>query len=205
MGATAVAIVYSPWGKQSGAHMNPSVTLTFLALGKVQPWDALFYTLAQFTGALAGVAAARLVLGAALAHPAVGYVATLPHRGASVAFAAELAIAFLLMSTILVVSNSPWARWTGVFAGSLVALYITFEDPLSGMSLNPARTLASAVAAMRFDALWVYFTAPALGLLAASQAYTRLRGRAAVSCAKLHHQNPKRCIFCREPVAARAA
>ena len=55
MGLTAVAIIYSPWGKQSGAHINPSVTLTFLRLGKIRGWDALFYIASQFTGAVVGV------------------------------------------------------------------------------------------------------------------------------------------------------
>src|SRR5499427_4542944 len=51
MGLTAIALIYSPWGKQSGAHLNPSVTLTFFRLGKIAPWDAAFYFLAQFVGA----------------------------------------------------------------------------------------------------------------------------------------------------------
>lgn len=55
MGLTAIGIIYSPWGKQSGAHINPSVTLTFFRLGKVKPWDAFFYIIAQFIGGLAGV------------------------------------------------------------------------------------------------------------------------------------------------------
>jgi aquaporin Z len=197
MGLTAVGIIYSPWGQQSGAHMNPSVTLAFLRLGKVKPWDAFFYVLAQFAGGLLGVLAARLALGPILAHPSVNYVVTVPGAGGlGVAFVAEVGIAFVMMTTILTVSNSSLARWTGLFAGALVATYITFEEPLSGMSLNPARTLGSALPAMTFSALWVYFTAPPLGMLLASQAYTTLRSAGAVHCAKLHHQNPKRCIFC---------
>src|SRR5215510_14722890 len=54
MGLTLIGLVYSPWGKQSGAHMNPAFTLTFLRLGRVAPWDALFYVIAHFTGAIAG-------------------------------------------------------------------------------------------------------------------------------------------------------
>src|SRR3970282_1358936 len=78
MGLTAVAIIYSPWGKQSGAHINPSVTLTFFRLGKIKPWDAFFYVLAQFAGAMAGVFLVAQFLGAALADPAVRYVVTVP-------------------------------------------------------------------------------------------------------------------------------
>jgi aquaporin Z len=55
MGLTAIAIIYSPWGQQSGAHINPSTTLTFFRLGKIEFWDACFYFLAQFAGGVAGV------------------------------------------------------------------------------------------------------------------------------------------------------
>jgi aquaporin Z len=177
--------------------MNPSVTLAFLRLGKVKPWDALFYVLAQFAGGLAGVLLSRALLGRVLAHPAVQYVVTVPGEwGAGVAFVSEVVIAFLMMTTVLVVSNGPLARWTGLFAGALVWAYITIEAPLSGMSLNPARTLGSAVPAMTWTALWIYFTAPVVGMLAAAEAYVRARSAGAVHCAKLHHENDRRCIFC---------
>jgi aquaporin Z len=64
------------------------------------------------------------------------------------------------------------------------------------MSMNPARTFGPALVAQMWDGLWVYFTAPPLGMLMAAQGYLRLRGPAAVECAKLDHQNEKRCIFC---------
>jgi len=202
MGLTFLGIVYSPWGKQSGAHLNPSVTLTFLRLGKVRPWDALFYVLAQFGGGLAGVMVATTILGAALGHPSVHYVVTVPGgAGNGVAFLAEWAIAFVMMATVLIVSNGPRARFTGAFAATLVVAYIAFEAPLSGMSLNPARTLGSALPAMTWTALWLYFTAPPLGMLAAAQVYIGVRSAGAVRCAKLHHQNDKRCIFCRGGLA----
>ncbi len=206
MGATAVGLIYSPWGQQSGAHMNPSVTLTFLRLGKVKPWDAFFYVLAQFAGGLLGVLVARAALGEILTHPSVNYVVTVPGSGgAGVAFVAEVSIAFVMMMTILVVSNGPLARSTGLFAGALVATYITFEAPLSGMSLNPARTLGSALPSMTWTALWVYFIAPPLGMLLAAEGYTTVRSARAVHCAKLHHQNQKRCIFCQDaPVPGQA-
>src|SRR5713226_8095364 len=66
MGMTAIAIIYSPWGKQSGAHINPSVTLTFLRLGKIRGWDAFFYITSQFTGAVVGVSLVALLLGKAV-------------------------------------------------------------------------------------------------------------------------------------------
>ena len=195
MGATAVSVIYSPWGKQSGAHLNPSVTLAFLRLGKVKPWDAAFYVVAQFVGGLAGVLFARMLLGPALASPQVNYAITTPGPGgAALAFGAELAISFVLMTTVLTVSSGPWAEATGLFAAVLVTAYIFFEAPYSGMSMNPARTLGSAIPARTWTALWVYFTAPPLGMLLAAEAHRRLSGRA--PCAKLHHENRRRCIFC---------
>ena len=147
MGLTAVGLIYSPWGQRSGAHLNPSVTLTFWRLGKVTSWDAFFYVTAQFVGAIVGVGVAATMLDAWLAHPAVIYAATVPGvGGVGVAFVAEFLISFLLMTVVLTVSNRPGLnRFTGLCAGALVASYIVFEAPLSGMSMNAARTVGSAV------------------------------------------------------------
>ena len=195
MGGTAIALVFSPLGKRSGAHFNPAVTLTFWRLGKIKNWDALFYILAQFIGGIAGVFLVSLFARMALSHPAVNYVATLPgSRGVGVAFLAEFVIAFILMSVVLRVSNTPHlARFTGLFAGALVAIYITFEAPLSGMSMNPARTFGSAFAGHLWTGLWIYFIAPVLAMQLAASLYLRRDG--IVCCAKLHHHNSYRCIF----------
>lgn len=203
MGLTAVGLIYSPWGQRSGAHLNPSVTLAFLRLGKVAVWDAAFYILAQFAGGVLGVGLAALCLGRPLADPVVDYVATVPGpRGPAVAFLAETLISFGLMFTVLVVSNTArLARFTGLCAGALVALYITIEAPLSGMSMNPARSLGSAVPAHALTVLWIYFAAPLVGMLLAAELYVRVRGAQRVLCAKLHHTSA-RCIFAcgyREP------
>jgi aquaporin Z len=197
MALTAVSIIYSGWGKQSGAHMNPAVTLTFFRLGKIEPWDAFFYVVAQFVGGVSGVAIASLLLGMVAAHPAVNYAVTRPGPlGVKVAFLAEVIISFVLLLTVLTVSNSKkWARYTGLFGGALIASYITFEAPLSGMSMNPARTFGSALLARSFDSLWLYFVAPPIGMLAAAEVYVRLSSIRAVHCAKYHHNNDKRCIF----------
>lgn len=198
MGSTAIAVIYSPWGKQSGAHINPSVTLTFMRLGKIPAWDAIFYVFAQFTGAILGVFLVARLLGAAVSHPAVRYVVTTPGpHGPWVALLAEFVIALLMMTTVLYFSNHHnLSRYTGLFAGALVATYITFEAPFSGMSMNPARSTGSAVPAEIFTGLWIYLTAPLLGMLTAAEIYLWRRGRSAVKCCKLHHDNDKRCIFC---------
>ncbi|MCU1299433.1 MAG: major intrinsic protein [Acidobacteriaceae bacterium] len=196
MGATVIAIVMSPWGKGSGGHFNPAITSTFYRLGKVEFWDAWFYAIALFFGAITGVALARYVLRGALGNDAVRYAVTVPGMyGSWVAFLAELAISFILMITVLFATNRKrLAPYTAYFAGVLIATYITFEAPLSGMSTNPARTFGSAFHASYWHALWIYFIAPSLGMLAAGEAFLRARDGVAPYCAKLHHANNERCI-----------
>lgn len=197
MGASITAIVLSPWGKQSGGHFNPAITFTFYRLGKIEFWDTWFYTIAQFLGAIGGVALARLALRGTLASNTVRYAVTAPGLyGRTVAFVAEVAISFGLMLTILFLTNrKSLAAYTPYFAGALIAIYITFETPLSGMSTNPARTLGSAFHANYWQALWIYFLAPSLGMLLAAELFLRVRGGVGPYCAKLHHTNNKRCIF----------
>ena len=197
MGLTAVALIYSPWGEQSGAHMNPATTLTFLWLGKIGALDAVFYILSQMAGGVLGVLAVRLLLPGRLGHPDVNFVATVPgRRGVGIAWLGELAISFLMMLAVLVSSNSSeFAPVSGVIAGVLLALYIAFEAPLSGMSLNPARTLGSAVAARQWRAFWVYLTAPVVGMWLAAAVYSAWPSQPRVYCAKLAHFNDRPCIF----------
>lgn len=198
MGGTAIILIYSPWGKQSGAHFNPATTLTFYRLGKIAKWDTVYYIVAQFLGGIAGVQLVALLIPSLVSAPSVNYVVTAPGAGgAGVAFLAEFIITFVQMSMVLRVTNTKrLAPYTPLFVGAMVALYITFEAPLSGMSMNPARTFGSAFAAHSWMALWVYFVAPPLGMLLASEVYVRTRGRHSILCAKMHHQNNQRCIFC---------
>src|SRR5207248_7366637 len=131
-------IVYSPLGQQSGAHLNPSVTLTFLRLKKIQAVDAGGYVISQFIGGVLGVIAAVIVVGKHVADPAVHYVVTIPGRhGITPALLAEFTLAFFMMSAVLHTSNDPRLhRWTGIIAGALAGTYIAIEAPISGMSMN---------------------------------------------------------------------
>lgn len=201
MGATAIAIVMSPWGKRSGGHFNPGITLTFYRLGKVEFWDAWLYVTAQFLGAIGGVALARYVLRGALGNHAVRYAVTVPGvYGSTLAFMAELTISFILMITVLFATNRKrLAPYAAYFVGVLIGMYYTLEAPLSGMSTNPARTFGSALHANYWHGLWIYFIAPSLGMLAAGEIFLRARRGAAPYCAKLHHANDKRCIFHHTP------
>jgi aquaporin Z len=126
----------------------------------------------------------------------VNYVATLPgHSGIGVAFIAESSISFLLMLVILSSANhARIARFTGLIVACLVASFITFEAPLSGMSMNPARTLGPDIVGDVWRGLWIYFLAPPLGMLAAAELFVRVRGRRSIRCAKLHHDH-RPCIF----------
>jgi len=199
MGLTAVGIIYSPWGKQSGAHINPAVTLAFYSLKKIKPWDALFYIVFQFTGAVMGVFLAAQIIGKAIQHPDVRYFATFPHRyGEMGAFTVEFLISFFLMLVVLVLMNK--ARLTaflGIFVGILVALYANIAGPISGFSMNPARTFGSALPSTVWTSCWIYFTAPIIGMLLAAQLFSQFSKHR--SCAKLHHENTKRCIHCGKP------
>jgi len=197
MGLTAIALIYSPWGKRSGAHMNPAVTLTFWRLGKVADWDAVFYVIAQFLGGTAGVVLAAAILGEAFTAAPVRYAVTVPGpRGVVPALGAEALIAAVMMATILLASNTPrLERLTGLFAGALVATYISIEAPLSGMSINPARSFASALPAGEWQAFWIYLVAPLAGMALGAELHSAWR-RAPVHCAKLLHPANQRCIHC---------
>jgi len=190
MGLTAIALIKSPFGQRSGAHMNPAVTLTFHRLGKISSGDAIAYVVAQFIGGALGLWLLSLLEPKALA--GVGYVATRPGpSGIAVAFVAEAVISFLLMTVVLHASNAARvAPYTPFLAGACVAAFIIIEEPFSGMSMNPARSFASALVGGVWDPLWIYFVAPPSGMLAAAMLY---RGR--VYCAKLNHFGKARCIF----------
>ena len=203
MGLTAIALIYSPWGQRSGAHMNPAVTFTFWRLGKVSGVDALAYGVAHFIGGMLGVVVVVALFGDAFTAAPVRYVVTLPGpAGDVVAFLAELVISLLLMLAVLTASNHPrFAPYTGFIAGALVATWISIEAPLSGMSMNPARSFASAAPAGSWESLWLYFTAPVLGMLAAAELWLLTDRR--VGCAKLLHPSDVRCIHCGHEPAPR--
>jgi aquaporin Z len=197
MGVTAVLIIHSSMGKRSGAHFNPAITLTYVRLGKISRSDALFYVLSQFIGGVLGVALSALFLGPRLAGPSVMYAETVPGKyGTGAAFAAEAFMAALLMGVVLWASNRPSiASRTGYFVGILITFYVLVFAPVSGFSVNPARTTASAVFADVWTAIWVYFSAPLLGMLFSAEIYIRSQGHDRILCAKLHPDPLYECPF----------
>jgi aquaporin Z len=191
----ATLVVYSPLGQRSGGHINPAVTLAFWRAGKVPARDAVAYVIAQFAGALAGTLAAGLAWREMT--PAIQYAATTPGAGysATAALVAETVITFLLVFTIFVCVNKPRiAPRTGLIAGALVALIVMIEAPVSGASLNPARTLGPAIVAPHYRDVWIYFVGPCLGALIAVAAYSR-QWESATVCAKLYHTERYPCPF----------
>jgi aquaporin Z len=202
MGLTAILIIHSPPGKRSGAHFNPAITLTYYRLGKIQGWDAMFYVIFQFCGGIFGVGISALLLGARLAVPAVNYAVTVPGEyGTAAAFLAELFMSVLLMAVVLWATNKPsFAFYTSYLVGILITLYILFFAPVSGFSINPARTTGSAVFAGIWTAWWLYFVAPLTGMLASAEIYRFVYGAESILCAKLHPDPAYPCPFiCRYP------
>jgi aquaporin Z len=198
MGLTIYALAHSAWGRRSGAHFNPAVTLAFFRLGRVAPADAVGYVAAQFVGATGGILIAVSVLGLLVGGERVDYVVTVPGAaGVAAAFAAELVLSFLLMTAILTaLSSDRFAAHAGALAASLVAVFITLASPLSGVSMNPARTFASDLAAAEFTALWVYLVAPSLAMTVAAERHRRHAQPTEDACAKLVHDAALPCIFC---------
>ncbi|MEP6647059.1 MAG: aquaporin [Saprospiraceae bacterium] len=146
MGITAVGLINSGWGKKSGAHMNPAVTIAFWHLHRISGAHAFWYILAQIIGGTLAVFMVKALVPTLITTPEVNYVATKPGmQGLLFAFGAEFLMAFILFYTVLTLSNSSKAAWTGICAGALVFIFISLEAPLSGMSINPARTIASSL------------------------------------------------------------
>jgi aquaporin Z len=203
MGATAILIIRSPMGKRSGAHFNPAITLTYFRLGKIGKWDAGFYVVSQFIGGICGVGLSALCLRSSLAVPAVDYAVTVPGRGGTVgAFCAEYFMAALLMLVVLWFSNRPpLTQYTSYLVGVLITFYVFVFAPVSGFSINPARTTGSAVFAHVWTAVWLYFVAPVIGMMTSAEIYLRVYGKESVLCAKLHPDSSYPCPFlCQFPL-----
>lgn len=191
----ATLVVYSPLGQRSGGHINPAVTLAFWLLGKVPARDVLPYIAAQVAGAIAGVALAALVLGD-LAR-SVQYAATAPGDGWTwgSALIAEAVATFALVFLIFVCVNKPSvAARTGIFAGLLVVALVTVEAPISGTSVNPARSAAPALLVPLVRDQWIYVVGPIAGAILAAIAYRGRWGETTV-CAKLYHTAKYPCPF----------
>jgi len=187
IGLAVAVMTYSVWGKRSGAHLNPAVTLAFWQLGSLRAADAFWYVVFQFGGALAGGTLMAQLLARWYSHPAIKQNTTTPGDwGVGVALLAEAAISAFFMFVLLWALHSEQRRkYAGWLLAGLLALYIGFETPLSGMSLNPARSLGTAIAAGKFTGLWVYFVAPIAAMWLVAVLFQRYYQDATLECAIL--------------------
>ena len=162
-GFIVMAMIYSI-GNISGAHINPAATLGFLFAGRLNGKDVLPYILSQTAGAVAAAGVLRFLFPE---HGNLG--ATLPSGSILQAFAMELILSFLLMFVILNVSSGHKEKgiMAGVAVGGMVALEAIMGGPVSGASMNPARSIGPALVSGQFQHLWIYIAAPIAGMFLA--------------------------------------
>jgi aquaporin Z len=190
-------VALSPLGRLSGAHINPSVTLAFWAHGKMRHHDIVGYIGGQFLGAIFGAWLLVLVWGHYAASVRDGM--TLPGVGYPlwVVFLAEMLLtALLVLAIFLCVSSQRFMRWTPLVTWILVATMVWLEAPVSGTSLNPARSFGPALFAEIWTQQWLYMSAPPLGALLAVGLYRLLAaGKYDVVTGKLFHVPQYRSVF----------
>ena len=206
IGLLLMAMIYCPWGRRSGTHLNPAITLAYLRLGKIGRWDALFYVLAQLAGGLVAVTVLRS--GALLppASPPALLTSTIGPDGPWSAFITQAVLSATAMLLILYTSNhASWFRLTGVLYALLVVLTVACTAPLSGFGMNLARLLAVDVSADADPLRWLNLLPPLLGMQLAVEVWRLVTGRSQPLCAKLAHNTHGRCIFrCQHPYQTRA-
>ena len=171
-GLIVLAMIYTI-GDISGAHLNPAVTIGFFAAGRFPGREVLPYLASQFAG---GTAASLLLH--FLFPTAATLGVTLPASGAVQSFVLEVALTLILMWVILSVSTGASEKGitAGIAVGSVIALGAMFAGPISGASMNPARSLGPALVSIRFESLWIYLSATVLGALLAVPLCRVLRG-----------------------------
>lgn len=171
-GLVVMAMIYAV-GDVSGAHFNPAVTFGFWLARRLPAADVLPYVLSQLAGALAASALLRALFG-----NVASLGATLPAGPAAQALVLEAVLTAGLMFVILCVSTGPKevGVMAGIAVGGVIALEALFAGPITGASMNPARSLAPALVSGNFAKLWVYLAAPLLGAAAAVPSWRVARG-----------------------------
>jgi len=196
-------VALSPLGRLSGGHINPSVSLAFWLGGKLRGRDLIGYVIAQMLGGMAG--AWLLVLAWRNHAASVNNGMTLPGNGWALwfVFDCEVALTGLLVFLIFFfVSNQKLIRWTPLMNWLVVATMVWVEAPISGTSLNPARSFGPALLSGLWTAQWLYFIAPLLGGMLGLAAFRILTKRTrCLETGKLVHAPNYRSIF--RPEAAR--
>jgi aquaporin NIP len=177
-GLVIMAMIYAT-GHLSGAHINPAVTVAFTLTRHFPARDAAVYIAAQ----LAGAAAGALVLLAAWPDAPASLGATAPSAGVAAALLYEVVLTALLMFVIMAVATDTRAvgAAAAIAIGGTVALDALFGGPVTGASMNPARSFGPALAAGEWRDFWIYVVGPALGAIIGAVAYQAVRGTSAVS------------------------
>ena len=184
-GCTGASIALSPVGKESGAHINPMVTLGFLLFRKLDGATALGYVAAQLTGACLGCLP---LLAWGQMGRSVAFGATLPGDGYSLGtvVAGEAATTFgLIIGLCIFLGVRPLRRFTPALMPPLYAVMVWAEAPISGTSTNPARSLGPAVVSGQWHGWWIYWLGPLIGTLLAVLVGSILSHR--IEVAKLYH------------------
>jgi aquaporin Z len=200
-------VAISPPGKLSGAHINPSVSLAFWAHGKMHLYDLFGYILGQFLGALFGEILLVMLWQHYAADVTNGMTLPGPDYPLWLVFSAELCLTCLLVFMIfLFVSSKQLMRWTPLMNWILVACMVWLEAPISGTSLNPARSMGPALVTWLWHAQWLYCIAPPLGgLLAVGLFRLFTSSEREVLTGKLFHAPEYRSLFRRVSAPAKPA
>ncbi|MDY7028798.1 MAG: aquaporin [Spirochaetota bacterium] len=172
-GIVVMTLIYS-LGNISGAHFNPAVTIGFFAAGRLKSRLLLTYILSQLTGAVLGAALLRVLFSG---HPDLG--ATSPSVSIYQALIIEIVLTFLLMFVILNVSTGHMEKgiMAGVAIGGTIALAALVAGPLTGASMNPARSIGPALMSLNLDFIWLYIAGPVAVAAAAAPVVCFLQGR----------------------------
>ena len=177
-GLVVMAVIYAV-GDVSGAHLNPAVSVAFAVAGRFRAREVPGYALAQVVGALAASAMLR-----ALFPASENLGATLPVGAAWRSLVLEAVLTFMLMLVVLAVSSGPKERgiMAGIAVGGAVALGALFAGPVSGASMNPARSVGPGLVSGHVASLWVYLLGPTLGAMLAVPAWAMISPRSNGEC-----------------------
>ncbi len=175
-GLVVMACIYI-FGGVSGAHINPAVTLALAVTGHFPCSRVAPYVAAQCAGAITAAVALREIIG-----PVASVGATLPTAGVWQSFGLEVLLTGFLMLAVMAAVSGPAGqrRLSGIIIGGVVALEAMWAGPLTGASMNPARSLGPALVSGELGALWIYLTAPLVGAIVAAVVYKALLGRGRV-------------------------
>ncbi len=174
-----IAVMIYAFGETSGAHFNPAVTVSFWFTGKLSGKMVLPYITSQLLGALLASVTLLLLFPT---HSTLG--GTVPANSIMQSFVLEIIITFFLMTVIIQVTTNSKAisHFAGLAIGGTVLLAALFAGPISGASMNPARSLGPALVSGELNHFWIYLTAPFIGTLLAGLSCRSIKGKECCSC-----------------------